>query len=151
MQMVIDMEDTDHRLNQALQEYTKDKDFTGWATHRPAELARYIKDEMGDIDDYIGWWLWDCPERGKAENANSYTVEVNGKKFVLGTLDDLYDFLNLHLSEPSDFDKGVKFALRIIVELRETNSKTKLDKWQERDALLKYIHDKIENEWRLHG
>lgn len=151
MEMVMDMEDTDHRLQNALQEYTGDKDFTGWATDRPTRLLHQISEAMGDDDsDWLGWWLWDCPERGKAKDKDCYTVRFNGKEYVLETLDDLYDFLLMEKiysqSENSDFDKGVEFALGVIAKMRDANKKTKNDEWEKREALLKYTYDKIENE-----
>lgn len=66
-------------------------------------LLDFLKEEMNDKDDFITWWLYDCPQMGKAHKKSCYTVtfEEKGKKkkWVLKNKENLYDYLVEEYSE----------------------------------------------------
>lgn len=141
-------------------------DFTGFA--RPNYLEEklgYLIDDMGDKYDYISWWLWETPNEGKADDS-SCTVwsKDDNKKWVLKTRKDLYDFLVEHYEGDTEDDvaeyiyeglarraqtDGVRFAINTILELRHNNKNSNNPGAEEREALLRYVCEKISNEYAI--
>jgi len=93
---ILNLEKKEIKLTEDLQEFTGDKDFTGFMSIWPGKIVEWLESEMEDSDNYISWWLWDCPEAGKCKKDDSCSVWVNGEKskpIVIRTSGDLYDFL----------------------------------------------------------
>lgn len=148
-------------LHKALKKYAP-SDFTGFLkTDIGIFILDFLQTEMNDTDNYIGWWLYDCPKRGKCEDDKRCTIWLGDidnpdtDKVVIRTPEDLYDFLitqtgsapskeSLDLTKKAQ-DNGVKFALQTINQIKEKNSKTRNPGWEERQTLMQYLIDKITN------
>ena len=163
MNIILKEEESQNKFDEALKEYAP-SDFTGFAKMGLLDdLVGFLKNVMNDEGDYISWWLWDSPDKGKnpkfckiwlgdADDPETPVMEIT-------TPEKLYDFLLLNYEKaPSKEsiemavkaqDNGVKFALKILNEMQETNKKTGNQGWEERNALLKYAQDKIEHEYRF--
>ena len=154
-------EDEQNAFDFALKEYAP-SDFTGFAKIGLLnDLVDILKDLMGDEDDYIDWWLWDSPERGKnPELCKIWLGDPDDPKtevVIVDTAEKLYDFLfTQHSKAPSREslqmvvkaqDNGVRFSLKRIQDLIDTNSKTKNKGWEERNTLLKLVKNKIEDDY----
>ena len=157
--LIQDLEERDHNLNEALQDYTEDKDFTGFFSHTPDKILNILADLMNDTENTISWWFYDCPEMGKnPDNCNIYDHDGKVIATIL-TKEQLYDYIVLEQGTLEAREKynlafkqqteGVKFAIGEIDNLRQTNKSTGNDGWEERDTLLKLIRDKIINEYML--
>ena len=159
---IIKIQEDDDRLDRALKEVAP-SDFTGFSRiEYTNKLLDELSEDMHDEeDDYIGWWLYDCPERGQCEYDDECTVWLqNDRPFVIRTEEDLYDFLVYNYKEgeesPSDDAMlrraqmdGVRYAINIITKLRHVNQATDGAKSGEYEALMQYLSDKIRNEYAL--
>lgn len=161
--LIIKEEDEQNAFDYALKEYAP-SDFTGFAKMGLLDdLVDILKDLMEDEHDYIGWWLWDSPERGKKPEYCKIWLgdsdDPDTEVVVVDTPEKLYDFMVTEYSKtPSKDtlrmvvkaqDNGIKFSLKRIQELIDTNSKTKNEGWEERNTLLKLAKDRIEDEYRF--
>lgn len=153
---ILEQEEADKEFHEALQKYGE-KDFSGFASKEPSWLANWLREAMNveeNDEDIISWWLWGAPDAGKGSE-DSCTVEFPDQKssMIIKTPNDVYDLIVLTKNEKQDgASEGIKFALKIIKQLRDTNKKTHNPGWRDRDALLHLTYDKIKNEWLLkHG
>jgi hypothetical protein len=58
-----------------------------------SNIVQILGEEFRDSEETISWWLWDAPEAGRAKNPESYTIFGKNKKWIIKTVDDLYDYL----------------------------------------------------------
>ena len=114
-------------------------------------------------DDLISWWLYDCPQAGKhPEYAKIWSGDKDDSdtmEYDVSTPEKLYNYIFACYSKsPSKEsiqlalkaqDNGVKFALRTIGQIKETNEKAHNKEWQERDILMEYLIKKITNNYLL--
>lgn len=168
---IVEEEDRQEKFDQALKEYAP-SDFTGFSNpNHTVFLVELLEELMGDVPEkkygttYISWWLWDCPNRGKCEKDSSCTVwfgdadDPDTDKIVVRTPEDLYNLLLIQYGKsPSKKsiqmavtaqDNGVKFTLKTIDDILETNIKTKNKGWEDRKTLMEYLIGKISNEYLL--
>lgn len=89
---VIKQYEKSDRLSDALQEYTGDKDFTGFFSAQWDFVVEWLADVVNDTDEWIAWWMWEA-EHGTAEQ---YTIEVKGDRIFLNDAGELYDFMKVH-------------------------------------------------------
>lgn len=166
---IIKEEDKQEKFSQALKEYAP-SDFTDFSKPDITTfLVEILEDLMDDKpyskydDSTISWWLWGCPDRGRCENDDSCTIwlgepdDPETEKFIIRTPEDLYAFLVVsHGKAPSEEsiqmaikaqDTGVKFALKIIKDIKNKNFETHNKGWSERDAEMEYLLQKITNEY----
>jgi len=89
MNYIIDKQEKANKLSMAIQEYSGDKDFSGFFDSSN-EVYNILKDVYNDVDDWIGYWLYelDC---GRLAKRNS--IKIGKKNIPIKTLDDLYNLL----------------------------------------------------------
>lgn len=120
----IEKVDRDKKFENALQEYAEDKDFTGFFTQDSSFIIEWLEKAMGDKDDWISWWVYETECGTVSEDL--CTATEDGKKWVLRTVENLYDFLfaiypisgiqrQLLMSAQS---AGVRFALQELSQAR---------------------------------
>lgn len=124
--------DRDKKFENALQEYAGDKDFTGFFTQDSSFIIEWLEKAMGDKNDWISWWVYETECGTVSEDLCTATdgKENGKKKWVLRTVEDLYDFLFAiypisgiqHQLLVSAQSAGVQFALRELSLARETCS-----------------------------
>lgn len=141
MNLIIDEEKKADGLEEALQKYTGDTEFTGFYSQLPWQIVDIIEDVF-KCPDLVSWWLWDLPEQGK--NKKYAYIEYKDKKYQLYTLDALYDFLVLQ-SEHVAYSHGLQDTWHLVHGLRTKNMDTKNSGWEERETLLKMVEHGIEN------
>lgn len=115
-------------------------------------LVKCLQEDMNDIYENISWWLYEAPEGEKK-------IWESDIEWDVSTPELLYAYLYVHHGDAPTTqelkrvvraqDDGVKFALQILEEMKQTNGKTKNEGWGERGALLRYAQDKIEHEYRF--
>lgn len=149
------------KFDEALREFAP-SDFTGFHdddvhTH----LLNTLIEDMNDKDDYISWWLYDCPNAGKnPEHAKIWLGDANDPDTIVvdvSTPEQLYDYLftqNIETSPKETLnlavkaqDNGFKFALKHINDLKEANSETRNAGWEDRDSLFGFILGTIANDY----
>lgn len=163
LNLILKEEDAQEKFNEALREYAP-SDFTGFAKMGILDtLVDFLVDAMEDSDGYISWWLWDAPDRGRnpkgcriwlgdSDDPDTEVVEII-------TPEQLYSFLvanygkapskdTIRLAVKSQ-DNGVKFALRQIDNIIESNIEAKNPGWEERKTLMELLIGKISNEYLL--
>jgi len=95
---IIAQEEREFKLTQALKDYGGEmSDFMSFGTDINSHIVDWLERIMGDNPDQkygstISWWLWECPNRGKAKKS-SRTITAGKKKYDLKTPGDLYDYL----------------------------------------------------------
>lgn len=149
------------KFDEALREFAP-SDFTGFHdddvhTH----LLNTLVEDMNDKDDYISWWLYDCPNAGKnPEHAKIWLGDENDPDTIVvdvSTPEKLYDYIHANYGQaPSkdtmrtiikSQDNGFKFALKHINDLKEANSETGNVGWEDRDSLFDFILKTITNDY----
>lgn len=147
----IKQEEKADKLNDALQEYSGDKDFTGFFTHDTSVIVEWLENAMGDTEETISWWVWDT-DCGKAEDELcTISFPKEKKDYTIKTPEDLYDYLFNEFPLPgiqeqllvSAQSEGVKFALRKLAESRENCSS------DDYKALIKLLLNKIHDDYMI--
>ena len=144
LNLIIRLDEKDQELSKHLQAYCEDKDFTGFFSSTPSEIASILKESMGDESDLISEWIWGDHDK--------ITIESTGsdEKWEITSAESLYNYLNGDtLSMVEAQTNGVKFALKVLDNLADTNTQTHNDGWEDRTALLKLARDKIANDYVL--
>lgn len=95
--IIIEQSKRDREFTQALNKYTAPKGKSGDCEFMSGWLSEDILSIIDDIfgypaSNYVGWWIWDCPNAGEA-SYDDCTVTADGKKWCIKTTNDLYDFL----------------------------------------------------------
>ena len=144
------------RLNDALQVFAP-SDFTGIADCKYLPLyLEWLADVMGDDEDTIAWWVYDC-ECGHRKDLchiwDGEPDEPDAIRYDIFTAGDLYDYLLINAlpvptkSELNSIVKqqemGVKYALKVISDMIDTNTKTANKDYETRNALMRLIYGKI--------
>ena len=149
LQLVQDFDKEDDLFAKSLQAYAGESDFTDFHSNRANRLLDLLLDIMGDNsrDSLIEWWLFDCPNAGKCKEDDNCTIwdKNDSKKWVIRTVDDLYDYLVKDLPKSEEY--GVGYALKTINDIREANAKTKNPGYESRETILKYTKDKIATDY----
>lgn len=78
-------------VHDALQNFTQDKDLTGFVDDTIQFLVDWLEKVMGDKEQTINWWVWDteCGERPEMRKIRY----DDGSEKDIRTTGDLYDFL----------------------------------------------------------
>ena len=151
---IVELEQADEKFNRALKDFGE-TDFSSFASKEPSYLVGWLNEAMGlkEDDETISWWLWDAPNAGNCdEQSCTVTFDDQKQSMIIKKADDVYDLIVAIYPKPKTPDDGVDFALDIIAMLQATNKTTHNDGWQERDALLEYVYNKVKDEWMLkHG
>lgn len=162
---LIKEEEKQEKLDKALKKYTS-SDSTGFSKPDISIfLLDFLRAEMNDTEDYLSWWLYECPKRGKCKDDKLCTIwlgdidDPNSEKIIVRDPEDLYYLLLINSTRtPSKEslqmaikaqDAGVKFTLKEIQLLQDKNKTTKNEGWQDRDTLFQYIKTQIENQYRF--
>ena len=105
IEFVIELDEKENALTEALKEYGGDTDFMSFATDHQVRIVQWLEEVMGDSrrDPLISWWLWDAPDKGRGEKEWRIVVAEDGKKYDIKTAGDLYDFLVKY--QPRDNEK----------------------------------------------
>ena len=90
--LILEIESREDPFNKALQEFTHDKDFTGFYSDISSRLVKYLEEITHDKDETIAWWLWDGPNKGQAKD-RFCTITLDNKKWLLKTPADLFTYL----------------------------------------------------------
>ena len=162
-----EIEQADEQLDNALRRVAP-SDFTGFS--RPElvnEKVNSLIDDMEDKYEYISWWLWDAPDKGRASDDKcTVWTKDETEKWVIKTPEDLYDYLYECAEEETDEEEdvieyliekscrraqmdGVRFAINTILEVRHANQKSNNEGAEEREALMRYLSEKISNEYAI--
>lgn len=163
LNFIIDYDKKVEKFDGALKEFAH-SDFTGYYDEDiHIHLLNNLVEDMNDKDDYISWWLYDCPNAGKnPEHAKIWLGDENDPDTIVvdvSTPEKLYDYIFTNYSQtPSKNtiksvikaqDSGVKFALNEIQRTKEKNMETNNPGADDRNTLLQYVQDKISNEYRF--
>jgi len=90
---IIELDRKEHKLTQALQEYGGETDFMSFGTDHAARIAKWLEEVMGDDEGTISWWIWDCPDCGRADDDACTISYPDGEEYCLKTVEDLYNYL----------------------------------------------------------
>lgn len=154
MNFILNRQEKEATFSKQIQEFTGDCDFTGFHTNVVDKLVEWLEQVMNDEDNTISWWLWDAPHAGKSDPEN-FVILDHGKKYVVDTVEALYDYLyqgysdNFTATAYKAQAEGIKFAIHIIDDLIKDNTNTNNDGVEERNALLGLVREKIKNEYML--
>lgn len=156
---IISLEERADKLRDGLIEYCQHEDLTGFYPKDISDITLWLERCMNDDDGTISWWLWDCPKRGQANDPSEYTIHHGDAEWVIKTSSNLYDYLMTFYAAAADDEymnivfarqnDGIRFALRIIEEMRQNNKDSNNEGYEERDAFLHLVSEKIENSYRL--
>lgn len=152
----IDGERRFEQLNDALKVFAP-SDFTGIADCKYMPLyLEWLADVMGDEDETISWWVYECECGHRKDLCHIWDGdpdEPDTIKYDIYTAGDLYDYLLINSipvptkSEMQSIIKqqemGVKYALKVISDLIDTNTKTGNQDYETRNALMRLIYNKI--------
>lgn len=152
---IINLYENSKTLEKALQIFCNDRDFTGFLYSLEFEL-KFLKDLIGDENDWIEWWIYEGRENPK-ENA----INCSGKKWTIDSPETLYDFLFQESSEEKNpYYEGGMLCINTInrminqskntIEKREKEGKSteKLDGYV---ALLKMVKSMMINDLAMIG
>lgn len=119
---IINLYENSKTLEKALQIFCNDRDFTGFLYSLEFEL-KFLKDLIGDENDWIEWWIYEGKENPK-ENA----INCNGKKWTIDSPETLYDFLfQENVEEKNPYYEGGMLCIntinRMIIQSKNTIEK----------------------------
>lgn len=119
----LEQEDKEKKLHSDLQEYTGNKDFTGFHTNITTFIVNFLEKAMADKGGYISWWVWET-NRARTEKELYTIAETNGKEWVISNPEKLYDYLLLAYPLSGTRrqivceaqDNGAKFILKQMID-----------------------------------
>lgn len=152
---IIDLDESSKTLEKALQIFCNDRDFTGFFYSCEFEL-KFLKDLLDDENDWIEWWIYE----GR-ENPEESSIECDGRKWVIKTPEDLYDFLFQENSEEKNpYYDGAMLCIdtinrmiiqsKNIIEKREKSGKS-TENLESYVALLKMAKSMMINDLAMIG
>lgn len=142
LKFIMDYSERVNKFDEALKDFAE-SDFTGFYDEKlQNHLLDMLITDMEDSTDLISWWLYDCPEAGKAEEyCKIYVKDGDEDDFTwVRTPEELYDYIFItNTKAPSKEsvkaiikaqDNGVKFALKELEHMKSNNAKTKNKNWE---------------------
>lgn len=91
IEFIQELRNKEHNFSKALQEFTDDTDFTGFFTHTPDFLVKWLQEVLGDNDGWLEWWTWDN-DFGQGGLTVRNINETEDRE--LKSSSELYDWMN---------------------------------------------------------
>lgn len=139
-----ELDKASEKLTDALQSLADDVSFTGFVFNYDYEV-KCLEELLEDTNQWLSWWIFEAKD-----DPENHAAFDKGKKFILRTPEDLYDFLYLDYKE---YDRGSQICIDkirlLIKQAEETNKKN--GKLKDEIALLKFVKSQLITELQKNG